>query len=176
MEKIPAAPGFVRKVPEGDNIERDVCAACGFIDYRNPKIVVGSVAVWQNSILLCKRAIEPRSGFWTLPAGFLELGESAEDGARREAMEEACADLEIDRLLAVYSIPRISQIQLMFRARLRNPNIAAGPESAEVAFYDWNDIPWPDLAFPSVNWALRQYYETRDRAEFAPFSNPIEGL
>ncbi|MEO1135654.1 MAG: NUDIX hydrolase [Pseudomonadota bacterium] len=176
MEKTPARPDFVRKIPEGDNMERAVCAACGFIDYQNPKIVVGSVATWENRILLCKRAIEPRAGFWTLPAGYLELGESAEDGAIREAQEEACADLEIDRLLAVYSIPRISQIQLMFRGRLRAPDIAAGPESAEVGLYDWEDIPWPDLAFPSVNWALRHYHESRGRPDFAPFSNPAEGL
>lgn len=169
-------PRFARKVPPGDNMERAVCVECGFIDYRNPKIVVGSVAAWRDKILLCRRSIEPRSGYWTLPAGYLEIGETAEDGARREAREEACADIDIDRLLAVYSIPRISQVQLMFRARLIAPDVAAGPESAEVGLFGWNDIPWADIAFPSAAWALRQYWETRSRTDFPPFSNPVEGL
>ncbi|WP_428407384.1 NUDIX domain-containing protein [Hyphococcus sp.] len=163
-------------VPPGDNMERDVCAACGFVDYKNPKIVVGSVVAWEGKILLCKRAIEPRKGYWTLPAGYLELHETAEDGAAREAREEACADIEIERLLAVYSIPRISQVQLMFRAKLVRPDIAPGPESEAVALYDWEEIPWPDLAFPSVGWGLRHYRETKDRSDFPPFSNPADGL
>ncbi len=169
-------PKFERTVPPGDNLERSVCAACGFIDYQNPKIVVGSVATWEGKILLCRRAIDPRKGYWTLPAGYLELGETAEDGARREAREEACARLELDRLLAIYSVPRISQVQLMFRARLASPQIAAGPESEEVGLFAWDDIPWPDLAFPTVGWALRHFREALGRDDFPPFSNPIEGL
>ena len=129
-----------------------------------------------RKILMCKRAIEPRKGFWTLPAGYMELGESAEDSALREAWEEARARLELDRLLAVYSVPRISQVQLMFRARLVSPDIAAGPESEAVALYAWEDLPWADIAFPTVGWALRHYRETMDRDDFAPFSNPVEGL
>lgn len=172
----PSAPRFVRKVPPGDAVERAVCVACGFIDYQNPKIVAGSVAVWGDKILLCKRSIEPRKGYWTLPAGYLELHETAEQGAAREAREEACAEIGIDRLLAVYSIPRISQVQLIFRARLMRPEIAAGPESEAVGLYEWDDIPWTDIAFPSVNWALRHYRETKDAADFAPFTNPVEGL
>lgn len=169
-------PHFVKEIPQGDNMERSVCAACGFIDYQNPKIVVGSVVLWEGEILLCKRAIEPRRGYWTLPAGYLEQHETAEDGAIREAREEALASIEIDRLLAVYSIPRISQIQLMFRARLMSPDIAAGPESETVGLYAWKDIPWEDLAFPSVGWALRHYRETMGRDDFAPFTNPADGL
>ncbi|MFC2951372.1 NUDIX domain-containing protein [Marinicaulis aureus] len=177
MQKTPQhEPEFIRKVPDGDSMERDVCATCGFVDYKNPKIVVGSVVTWGEKILLCKRAIEPRIGYWTLPAGYLELHETAEDGAAREAREEACADIEIERLLAVYSIPRISQVQLMFRAKLKHPDIATGPESEAVGLYDWADIPWADLAFPSVGWALRHYFETKDRSDFAPFSNPVDGL
>lgn len=172
----PQAPNFKREVPSGDDVERSVCASCGFIDYQNPKIVVGSVARWEDKILLCKRAIEPRKGYWTLPAGYMELGETAEEGALREAWEEARARLELDRLLAVYSVPRISQVQLMFRARLTTPDIAAGPESEQVALYDWDDLPWADLAFPTVGWALRHYRETEGRSDFAPFSNPVEGL
>lgn len=175
-KSYPQAPNFVRETPPGDNMERSVCASCGFVDYVNPKIVVGSVALWEDKILLCKRAIEPRKGYWTLPAGYMELGESAEEGARREAWEEAEARIEIDRLLAVYSVPRISQVQLMFRARLTSPDIAAGPESEAVALYDWADLPWADIAFPTVGWALRHYREAAGQDGFAPFSNPVDGL
>jgi len=169
-------PKFERAIPPGDNVERSICAACGFIDYQNPKIVVGSVAFWEGQILLCRRAIDPRKGYWTLPAGYLELGETAEEGARREAREEACARLEIDRLLAIYSVPRISQVQLMFRAHLVSPEIAAGPESEAVGLFLWDDIPWGDLAFPTVDWALRHFQEVRGRDGFAPFSNPVDGV
>lgn len=171
-----SAPDFAKQIPDGDDRERAVCQRCGFVDYQNPKIVVGSVALWKDKILLCRRAIEPRSGYWTLPAGYLEIGESAEDGARREAWEEACARLSLDRLLAVYSVPQISQVQLMYRARLESADIAAGPESADVGLFAWDDIPWPDLAFPTVGWALRHWRETMDKDDFAPFSNPVDGL
>jgi ADP-ribose pyrophosphatase YjhB (NUDIX family) len=169
-------PNFTHTIPPGDNLERSVCTECGFIDYNNPKIVVGAVALWDQKILLCSRSIDPRRGFWTLPAGYLENGESAEDGARREAREEACAEIEIDRLLAVYSIPRISQIQLMYRARLTSPGVMAGEESLEVGLFEWADIPWADLAFLSVGWALRQYHETARLSDFPPFTNPADGL
>jgi len=169
-------PNFEKAVPTGDDRERSVCAACGFVDYMNPKTVVGSVAVWNEKILLCRRAIEPRKGYWTLPAGFLELGETAEDGAIREAWEEARARLSLERLLAVYSVPRISQVQLMYRARLESEDVSAGPESEEVMLAAWDDIPWPDIAFPTVGWALRHYRETLGKNNFAPFSNPIDGL
>lgn len=163
---------FVREVPEGDDRTRLVCRDCGFINYENPKIVVGSVAAWQGRILLCRRAIEPRRGFWTLPAGYLELHEEAAEGARREAWEEARARLEIDQLLAVYSIPRISQIQLIYRARLVTPEVAAGSETLELDLFDWEAIPWDRLAFPSVHWALHDYRAVQDRTVFAPHGNP----
>ncbi len=167
---------FEYAVPPGDNMERSVCTACGFVDYQNPKIVVGSVVTWRENILLCRRAIEPHSGYWTLPAGYLELNETPEDGARREAKEEALAEIEIDRVLAIYAIARISQVQIIYRARLNTERFAAGPESAEVRLFSWEDIPWADLAFPSVGWALRQHREVFDSTNFAPFSNPAEGL
>lgn len=148
-----------------------MCTSCGFIDYVNPRIVAGVVAHRDGEILLCKRAIEPRKGFWTLPAGFMELGESVEEGAAREAREEACADLEIEALLAVYSIPRIGQVQIFFRARLIN-DPAPGPESLEVGLFRWDNIPWPELAFPSVKWALEHYRETAGKSVFAPAGNP----
>ena len=163
---------FSRSVPPGDTHERAVCDRCGFIDYENPRVVVGSVVTSGNRILMCRRAIEPRSGFWTLPAGFLEKHELPEDGARREAMEEACAEIAINDLLAVYAIARISQIQLIYRSRLIGDAFAAGPESTEVALYEWNEIPWDDIAFPSVHWALRDYDSLRHVSAFAPRGNP----
>src|SRR5579871_2591939 len=127
----PLHPRFVRRVPEGDTTERFVCGDCGHIHYTNPKIVVGSVVTYRNRILLCRRAIDPRKGFWTLPAGYLEENETPEDGARREAREEARCDIVLEGLLAVYSIPRISQVQLMYRARLDTEKFAAGAESLD---------------------------------------------
>ncbi len=153
-------------------MERYVCGDCGHIYYSNPKIVVGSVVLDDGKILLCRRAIEPRKGFWTLPAGFLEEHETPEDGARREAKEEAECEIVLDALLAVYSVPRISQVQLMYRARLKTPDFAPGTESLEVAFFAWEDIPWTELAFPSVGWTLNHYSETKDQAVFAPRTNP----
>jgi len=163
---------FTRKIPEGDTHEREVCGDCGFIRYDNPKVVVGSVVTYEDKILLCKRAIPPRIGYWTLPAGYLELRERPEDGARREAFEEACADIEIDQLLAVYSITHISQLHLMFRARLASPSFAAGVESLDVRLFAWDEIPWQEIAFPSVRWALAQYRETRTQEVFTVFGNP----
>src|SRR5260370_11093844 len=146
-------------MPEGDNPERMICAECGYILYDNPKIVVGWVARWGERILLVRRSIEPRYGYWTLPAGYLELNESASAGAEREAWEEARARIEIEGLLAIYDIPRISQVQLIYRARLLDEAIAAGPESLEVGLFAWEQIPWDDLAFPSVRWALHHEKE-----------------
>lgn len=133
------------------------------IDYKNPKVVVGSVCSWGDRLLLCRRSIEPRSGYWTIPAGYLELGETAEQGAMREAMEEANAQIEIDALLAVYSLARIGQVQLLYRARLLSDDVFAGPESADVALLTWDAIPWDDLAFPSVHWILRHAMSIKDQ-------------
>jgi len=159
-------------IPDGDNRERLVCPDCGYIAYRNPVIVVGSVAVWQERLLLCRRAIEPRVGFWALPAGFLEEHESTAEGARREAWEEAQAQIEIDSLLAIYELPQISQVQMVFRARLVTPEIAPGPESAEVGLFAWDQLPWDELAFPTVHWALHHYRERLGRSDYAPAGNP----
>ena len=163
---------FVRRVPEGDDLPRRVCESCGFVDYENPKIVVGSVCHWQDKILLCRRAIDPRKGYWTLPAGYLELNEAADAGARREAWEEARAEIEIEQLLGIYSIARISQVQLIYRARLVKPDVAPGPETLELGLFAWDDIPWDQVAFPSVNWALEHFRQSRELAAFAPFANP----
>ncbi len=170
----PAGGGFERRVPPGDDHERLVCRDCGFVHYENPKIVVGSVVSQGERILLCRRAIEPRKGLWTLPAGYLELGESADEGARREAWEEARAEIEIDQLLGVYAIRRISQVQLIYRARLVSKEVAAGPESEAVDLFAWEDIPWDEIAFPSVHWALQDYRSLRHATQFAPRGNPVE--
>ena len=157
-----------RRIPPGDTLERRVCDECGFIDYVNPKIIVGSVCTWQDRFLLCKRAIDPRKGYWTIPAGFMELNETTAEGAVREAREEACADIEINALLGVYNIARISQVQLIFRARLISPDVAAGPESEQVGLFAWDEIPWDQLAFPSVTWALHHFREVGTSTDFAP--------
>jgi len=150
-----------QRIPEDDNKERPVCTGCGFVHYINPSTVTGAVCFWGEKVLLCKRAIEPRKGFWTLPAGFLELGESVEEGAIRETLEEACAQISIRRLIALYGIPQISQTQIFFLADLDAPEIAAGEESLEVGLFDWASIPWQDLAFPTVKWALERARECR---------------
>jgi ADP-ribose pyrophosphatase YjhB (NUDIX family) len=166
-------PSFTQLVPEGDNRLRDVCDSCGYVAYSNPKVVVGSVLVDDGRVLLCRRAIEPRRGFWTLPAGFLEHGETLEEGAAREAAEEADASIAIDGILAVYSISRIGQVQVLFRSRFAGPpHFAAGDESLEVHLFGWDEIPWSELAFPSVHWALQAWREVGDGPLAAPATNP----
>jgi len=162
----------IRKVPDGDDRERLTCPECGFIAYENPKMVAGAVVTVGDRILMCKRAIEPRKGYWTLPAGFLELHETPEEGAMREAWEEARARISINALLAVYSVPRISQVQLIYRATLAEPGFEAGPESLEVVLFAWDEIPWGEIAFPSVHWALNEYRARLGQAVFAPGVNP----
>lgn len=162
----------VRTVPPGDNRERLVCPDCEYVAYENPKVVVGVVATWGGQLLMCRRAIEPRSGYWTLPAGFLEMGETPEEGAVREAREEACAELDIIDLLAIYSLRHISQLQLFYRARLRSPDVSAGPESTEVRLFAFDELPDGELAFPSVRWAIDHFQEVDGRSELVPFRNP----
>jgi ADP-ribose pyrophosphatase YjhB (NUDIX family) len=164
---------FKRRIPDGDTLPREVCETCGFVNYVNPKIVAGAVIHHEDRIVICRRAIEPRRGFWTIPAGFLELNETPEAAARREAHEEACADIIIEGLLALYSIPRISQVQLIYKARLATPHIAAGPESLDVALSRLEEMPWDTLAFPSVHWALKHFEAVRGLTSFPPFSNPL---
>jgi ADP-ribose pyrophosphatase YjhB (NUDIX family) len=173
MAKTPShSINFRQEVPDGDTHLRDVCTTCGFVHYVNPKIVTGSVVRFHNRILMCRRAIEPRIGYWTLPAGFMEVGETAEQAAIREAREEANAEIIIDRLLAVYTIPRIAQVQIMYQAHLATKSISPGIESLEVKLMTWDEIPWKELAFPSVRWALEQYKSIEGEEPFAPFSNP----
>ncbi len=156
-------PDFVKQIPEGDTRERDVCVHCGYIAYDNPKIVAGAVVAHEGKVLLCRRAIEPRAGFWTLPAGFLEAHEQPEDGARREALEEAMAHITLDGLIGIYTVRHISQVQMFFRARFDGPpDFGAGDETLEVRLFTWEEIPWADIAFPSVVWTLQTWRTGED--------------
>ncbi|PJZ69791.1 ADP-ribose pyrophosphatase [Leptospira perolatii] len=152
-------------VPAGDTLPRFVCNQCGTIHYQNPKIIVGSIPIWEGKILLCKRAIEPRKGFWTLPAGFLENKETVEEGAARETNEEANAEIEILRLHTVYSIPHISQVYMFFLAKLVGGEFSASPESEEVKLFLPDEIPWDEIAFGSVTYALKKYIEGSESGE-----------
>lgn len=163
---------FSLRVPEGESRPRLVCETCGFIDYVNPRVVVGAVCRWQDRVLLCRRAIEPRRGCWTIPSGFLEERESSREGTAREALEEARAEIAIRALLAVYDVPRISQVHLIYLADLGSAQVAAGEETLETRLFEWDEIPWSDLAFPTVRWALQHGREVQDLSLFAPFSNP----
>ena len=149
------------RVPPGDHLPRFVCDACGSIHYENPKLVAGCVPEYQGQILICRRAIEPRRGFWTIPAGFMENGETLMGAAAREAVEEACANGEIGSLLAVFHALRAHQVHVFFRGRLAEPRFGVGPESLEVKLVEERDIPWDDFAFSSGIFALRHYLEDR---------------
>ena len=166
-------PEFVRTVPDGDTLEREVCTSCGYVAYENPKIVVGSVVAADGQVLLCRRAIEPRSGYWTLPAGYLELHETTAEGARREAMEEAGADIALDGILAIYDVSRIGQVQILYRAQFAKPGIRAGVESLEVRMFAWEDIPWGEIAFPTVHWALHAWRDVGEGPLGPPVGNPV---
>ena len=150
------------RIPPGDERPRFVCATCDLVHYQNPKLVVGCVPEADDGrIVLCKRAIEPRVGFWTIPAGFMENGETLQQAAARESHEEALADVEIGSLLGIANVTQAHQVHVFFRARLRSPNIAPGPESLDVMFAHEHEVPWQDIAFPSTEFALRRYFEDR---------------
>ena len=156
-----------RRIPSGDDREREICGNCGHIHYVNPKIVVGSIPVWGEQILLCKRAIEPRYGKWTLPAGFMEEGESLAEGAMRETLEEAGARITIEQLYASYSLPAISQVYVLFLAKLDDLDFSAGTESLEVALFHEHEIPWDELAFVTISEGLKRYFADRKKGTFA---------
>jgi ADP-ribose pyrophosphatase YjhB (NUDIX family) len=162
------------RVPDGDTLLRHVCAQCGTIHYQNPKIVVGCLPEWQGSVLLCKRAIEPRRGLWTLPAGFLENGETLAAGALRETLEEADARVAIDGLYTVISLPHINQIYVMFRSTLADLDFGPGTESLEVALVREEDVPWDQLAFRTITRTLRNYFLDRKLGSFPVHVSAIE--
>ena len=149
------------RVPPGDHLARHICDACGTIHYQNPRLVVGCVPEYEGQLLLCRRAIEPRRGFWTVPAGFMENGETLQQAAARESQEEALADVEIGSLLSVVHVLHAHQVHVFFRATLRTPSFGAGPESLEVELVRPEQIPWSELAFPSTDFTLRKYLEDR---------------
>ena len=150
-----------REIPEGDNRERDVCLHCGTIHYQNPKVITGCLPVYQGKILLCRRAIEPRYGLWTLPAGFMELGETTQEGASRETWEEAQAKVSALDLYTIFNLPHIGQVYCIFRSELEVPEFAPGIESLEVELFDEADIPWDRLAFITISRTLKHYFKDR---------------
>jgi len=160
-----AAPISLR-IPAGDSLPRHVCDACGAIHYRNPRMVVGTLPVWEDKVLLCRRAIEPRHGCWTLPAGFMENQESVDAAALRETREEACARVEIDALYTLISVPHINQVHMIYRARLLDLDFAPGEESLEVALFDEASIPWPEIAFRTVAMTLQHFFADRREGRF----------
>lgn len=149
------------KIPDGDNLPRHVCEACDAVHYINPRMVVGCIVEWEGAILLCRRAIEPRYGYWTAPAGFMERGETVEEGAAREVREEAMARVEVGSLVALVNVPHVDQVHFLFRARLLDGRFGAGDETLDAALYDEQDIPWDELAFPSVRFGLERYLDDR---------------
>ncbi|MCK4951824.1 MAG: NUDIX hydrolase [Gammaproteobacteria bacterium] len=155
------------KVPDGDTLPRYVCDACDTIHYQNPKVVTGCIPEWEDKILLCRRAIDPRQGLWTLPAGFMENSETSSEGAARETLEEACARVEIGDLYALFNIPHISQVYLLFRARLLDLDYSPGLESLEVNLFAEHEIPWDEIAFAVVKETLQRYFKDRARGVYS---------
>ena len=149
------------RIPPGDSLPRHVCEQCGTIHYQNPKLVVGALAEWGDRILLCRRAIEPRHGMWTLPAGFMENEETTAQAAARETLEEACARIEVGELYTVIDVPHISQVHIIYRARLLDLDFRPGEESLEVALLREDEIPWDRIAFRSIAISLRHFFDDR---------------
>lgn len=156
----------VERIPAGDTLPRAVCDHCSTIHYQNPNLIVGCIPEWEDRILLCKRAIEPRIGLWTVPAGFMENGETTAGGAQRETLEEANARVDIIAPYALYNIPHINQVYLLFRARLLDLDFHAGSETLEVGLFTESDVPWDQLAFATVRNTLRHYFSDRRGGEF----------
>jgi ADP-ribose pyrophosphatase YjhB (NUDIX family) len=164
----------VRRVPAGDNRERDVCDNCGAVHYVNPRPVVGAIPVWQDTVLLCRRAIEPRYGKWTLPAGFMEIGETTREGAIRETLEEAHARIELGPLFTMIDVPYIEQVHVFFRAELVDLDFRPGAESLDVRLFREDEVPWGELAFRTVAQTLRLFFSDRARGEFGTHVHAIE--
>ena len=163
-------------VPPGDDRPRRVCSACGEIFYDNPKIVAGCLPRWEDKVLLCRRAIEPRKGYWTLPAGYMETSETLEEGAIRETHEEANAEVSIVRLQSIVSLPFIDQVYFLFLADLKHTNFSPGAESSDVRLFTEDEIPWPELAFRAVEFSLERFFTTRDTDSDAVHSTSFSQL
>ncbi len=169
---ISSFTNFKNRVPDGDNVERMVCNDCDWIHYENPRIILTGFCVYENQILLCRRAIPPRYGFWTLPGGFMEVGETMEQGTQREVREEAHATVEIKGLLGTYSVARIGQVHIVYLAEMTSPEFSAGVESLDVRLFPLNQdsLPWDELAFPVNNWALEDYLSLNGGLLRQPFT------
>ena len=165
----------VHKTPAGDNRPRYCCEGCGAIHYENPRLVVGTVPVFEGKVLLCKRAIEPRYGFWTLPAGFMENGESVAEGAARETVEEAGAQIDIGALFSVLDVPHVHQVHVFYLANMRSAALDPGEETLEARLFDEAEVPWDLLAFPTVKNTLRWYFEDRQKGALPKFSSAATG-
>ncbi|NLD67552.1 MAG: NUDIX hydrolase [Limnobacter sp.] len=161
-------------IPPGDNRPRYSCASCGTIHYQNPNMVLGTVPVWGDRVLLCKRAIEPRYGYWTLPAGFMENGETTVEGAARETVEEAGARVEIGELFSMLDVPHVHQVHIFFLAEMLGPELDPGPESLEAKLFDEAEIPWEQIAFRTVEQTLRWFFEDRRRGAFGIHTGAIQ--
>jgi len=161
------------RTPADDNLPRHVCTFCGTVHYQNPKIVVGCIPEWEEKVLLCKRAIEPRHGLWTLPAGFMENDETTHQGAARETLEEATARVEVGDLYTIFNLPHVNQVYILYRARLLDLDFAPGRESLEVALFAESDIPWAQIAFPVITETLRAYFADREQGEFGTHTGDI---
>jgi len=161
------------KIPPGDNLPRHVCDACSAIHYSNPKMVIGCIPEWRDQVLLCRRAIEPRYGLWTLPAGFMENGETVAQAALRETLEEAQARVELSEIFSVLSVPHVNQVHIFYRARLIDLDFGPGTESLEVQLFPEAAIPWREIAFRTVSATLKHYYSDRTAGSFAFHSGEI---
>lgn len=157
----------ILQTPDFDQRQRHVCPSCSTIHYSNPNIIAGCIATFDNKVLLCRRAIEPQIGYWTLPAGFLENGETTEEGAARESWEEARARVEIDALYGLFNVPHISQVYMIYRAQLMSPKVSAGIESLEARLFSEDEIPWDQLAFSVVETTLKRFFEDRKNQQFS---------
>ncbi|HIG78755.1 MAG TPA: NUDIX domain-containing protein [Cycloclasticus sp.] len=153
-------------IPEGDNRVRHVCTSCDIIHYQNPRIIAGCIPVWEDNVLLCKRAINPRKGFWTLPAGFMELGETTEQAAIRETLEEAQAIVRTNGLYCVFNLPHINQVYMIYRSTLLKPEFSSGVESLETRLFKEDEIPWDELAFETMRMSLEYFFQDRKTASF----------
>ena len=163
-----------KKIPEGDNRERDCCRSCSLIHYSNPKIIVGTIPAKNKSVLLCKRAIEPRYGKWTLPGGFLENGETVAQGAFRETFEETNTEVEMNELYAIFNVPQINQVYMLYHASVVSNDYAPTSESLEVQFFEEDEIPWDELAFPFVPIVLKNFFSDLKKDEFPLTTHTIE--
>lgn len=167
---------ITRMIPPGDNRMRDLCEKCGAVHYQNPRLVVGTLPIYQNKVLLCLRAIEPRANTWTLPAGFMELSETTSEGALRETLEEAGVSVELGQLYTVIDIPEVDQVHVYFLAHAQNESVDPGPESLDARYFALEDIPWENLSFRSVSTTLRHYIDDKQAQQFVTRYYPLKPI